>query len=235
MGKTCAEYRASARRALTGKYWYAFGMCILVSVIDGLVSGVVRLINELAGGTVGIYGIDAIMESGYSIEGFIILIALTIFVTVPFSIGLLRYFILNSKGRADINELVYPYKNNLLNIITAQIKQFVFIYLWTLLFIIPGIIKSFSYFMVDYIMAENPYITSRRAFEISKQAMNGYKMKAFLLGLSFIGWILLGVITFGIGLIFLVPYIEAAQTELYLDIKASAFERGIIIEGELPR
>ena len=84
-------------------------------------------------------------------------------------------------------------------------------------------------------MAENPYISSSRAFEISKKAMVGYKGKAFLLGLSFIGWILLSILTFGIGLLFLEPYMSAAYAELYLDVKESAFERGIIMEGELPR
>ena len=232
MGKTCAEYRAAARGALKGKYWYAFGMCILVSVVDGLISGVAQLINAISG-TSG--ELNSMVGSNYTIAGTIVLIALSIFVTIPLSIGLIRYFVLNSKGKADINELVYPYKNNLMNIIIAEIKKGLFLYLWTLLFIIPGIIKSYSYYMIDFIIAENPYITSKRAFEISKQAMNGYKMKTFLLGLSFIGWILLGVITFGIGLLFVVPYMQAAETELYLDIKASAFERGIIMDGELPR
>ena len=224
MGKACAEYRAMARDALENKYWYAFGMCILVSIISGLATLLLRLINTMSGSA-----------DEQSIIGVVVYIAFEIFVSIPLMIGLTRYFVLNSKGRADINELVYPYKNNLMNIILAEIKQFIFVYLWSLLFIIPGIVKGFSYFMVDYIMAENPYIHSSRAFEISKKAMYGYKWKTFLLGLSFIGWIFLGVLTFGIGLLFLVPYMEAAKAELYLDIKASAFERGIIMDGELPR
>ena len=238
MGKTCSEYRAAARGALRGKYWYAFGMCILVSVISGLVNGVVKLINQLSGGTESrssMYEINAMTGNNQTIAGLIVLIGLTIFVILPLSIGLIRYFVLNAKGKADINELVYPYKNNLMNIIGTEIKKGLFLYLWTLLLIIPGIIKSYSYYMVDFIIAENPYITSKRAFEISKQAMNGYKMKAFLLGLSFIGWVLLSMLTFGIGFLFIVPYMQAAQTELYLDIKTSAFERGIIMDGELPR
>ena len=224
MGKTCAEYRAAARRTLKGKYWYSFGMCVLVSVVGGLSTGLFRLVNTMSGSA-----------DEPTIAGFVILIAFEFFVSMPLMIGLTRYFVLNSKGRADVGELIYPYKNRLSNILLAEIKQALFIYLWSLLFIIPGIVKGFSYYMVDYIMAENPYIHNSRAFEISKQAMNGYKMKAFLLGLSFIGWMLLGMLTFGIGILFLAPYTRAAYTELYLDIKASAFERGIILDGELPR
>ena len=214
-----------ARAALKGKYWYAFGMCMLISIVAGLGSGLTQLIM----------GSPENSSDAQIILALVISAAFWIFVSMPLSIGLMRYFVLNSKGRADINELAYPYKNALANIIITEIKQIVFIYLWSLLFVIPGIIKSFSYFMVDYIMAENPRITSSRAFEISKKAMKGYKGKAFLLGLSFIGWILLSILTFGIGLLFLEPYISAASAELYLDIKASAFERGIITDGELPR
>ena len=225
MGKTCAQYRAMARQALKGKYWYAFGMCILVSIISGLSNGLTRLAM----------GSPDSSDDMRIILALIITIAFVLFVTIPLNIGLTRYFILNSKGRSDINELAYPYKNNLMNIITAVIKQVVFVYLWSLLFVIPGIVKSFSYYMVDFIIAENPYITSKRAFEISKKAMVGYKGKAFLLGLSFIGWILLSILTFGIGLLFLEPYMSAASAEFYLDVKESAFERGIILDGELPR
>lgn len=174
------------------------------------------------------------MGSG-SIIGLLIALIIGIFVTIPVSVGLNRFFILSRKQKAEVGELGFAYKNSLMMIIGTEIKKAIFIYLWSLLFVIPGIIKSYSYYMISYILAENPAIGSKRAFEISKQAMKGYKGKAFLLGLSFIGWILLSMITFGIGLLFLEPYMQAAFAEFYAEVKESAFERGIITEGELPR
>ncbi len=46
--------------------------------------------------------------------------------------------------------------------------------------IIPGIVKSYEYKMIPYILAENPQISRKRAFEISKNMMDGEKWNAFV-------------------------------------------------------
>lgn len=45
-------------------------------------------------------------------------------------------------------------------------------------------------------------------------------MKLFLLDLSFIGWALLTILTFGIGVLFLEPYVSASRAAFYEDLKA---------------
>ncbi|WP_242863956.1 DUF975 family protein [Clostridium tepidiprofundi] len=54
---------------------------------------------------------------------------------------------------------------------------------------------------------------------LSKEMMYGYKWKLFVLQLSFIGWGLLCVLTLGIGLLWLVPYIEMTKANFYEDVK----------------
>ena len=49
--------------------------------------------------------------------------------------------------------------------------------------------------------------------------MNGYKWDYFVFQLSFIGWILLGVITAGIAYIFICPYINVATVLYYEELK----------------
>ena len=49
--------------------------------------------------------------------------------------------------------------------------------------------------------------------------MDGHKMELFVLDLSFIGWYLLCVITFGIAFIWVAPYIQATKTNFYNKIK----------------
>lgn len=69
--------------------------------------------------------------------------------------------------------------------------------------------------MIPYILAENPEISRERAFEISKQMMDGQKGDAFVLDLSFIGWNILSVITLGIvGILYVNPYQSATWAEL---------------------
>lgn len=91
------------------------------------------------------------------------------------------------------------------------------IFAWSLLFIIPGVIAAFRYAMAPYILAENPDLTASEAINKSKELMNGHKVRLWWLQLTFIGWILLAGLTFGLGIVFLQPYIKAAETAFYLE------------------
>ena len=94
--------------------------------------------------------------------------------------------------------------------------------LWSLLFYIPGIIKAYSYSMAPYILAENPELTARQALNLSKEITYGHKMELFVLDLSFIGWCLLGAITFGLAFIYVAPYMNATKANFYNAIKNGA-------------
>ncbi len=93
-----------------------------------------------------------------------------------------------------------------------------FIFLWSLLLVIPGIIASYRYAMAPYIMAQNPDMGIREAVDISKDMMNGNKGRLFILDLSFIGWSILAALTFGIGFLWLNPYMNAARASFYLEV-----------------
>ena len=94
----------------------------------------------------------------------------------------------------------------------------IYTFLWSLLFIIPGIVKSVSYSMVYYIKNDNPDYTPSQCIEESKRIMEGHKMDAFLLMLSYIGWIILSFFTFGILLIWVLPKMYISLYLFYLDI-----------------
>ena len=102
------------------------------------------------------------------------------------------------------------------------------------LFIIPGIIKSYEYCMVPYILAENPQISCERAFELSRQMTKGEKWKIFVLGLSFIGWVIVGMLCCCVGQFFVQPYIEATYAELYQVMREKAHGLGFSDYSELP-
>ncbi|MGI6004845.1 MAG: DUF975 family protein [Christensenellales bacterium] len=92
------------------------------------------------------------------------------------------------------------------------------IFLWSLLFIVPGIIAYYRYAMAPYIMANNPDVGILEAIHISTDMMRGNKGRLFCLEFSFIGWILLAMLTCGIGFLWLVPYINAATAVFYVDL-----------------
>jgi uncharacterized membrane protein len=93
-----------------------------------------------------------------------------------------------------------------------------YIFLWSLLFVIPGIVKSYAYAMTPFIMADNPEMTANEAITASKEMMNGHKGELFWLSLTFIGWVLLSVLTLGIGTLFLNPYMNASYAAFYRNL-----------------
>jgi len=92
-----------------------------------------------------------------------------------------------------------------------------------LLFFIPGIIKSYSYSMAPYILAENKGKPALECINESKAMTNGHKMDLFVLGLSFIGWILLCLVTFGIAYIWVGPYIQSTYVNAYISLKPAPY------------
>lgn len=100
-------------------------------------------------------------------------------------------------------------------IIVANLCMIIFVTLWSFLLIIPGIIKIYSYSMTFYILAEDPTISPIDAITKSKEMMHGNKLDLFFMHLSFFGWFILCVITLGIALLYVGPYIGAAQTNFY--------------------
>lgn len=92
-------------------------------------------------------------------------------------------------------------------------------FLWLLLLIVPGIIKSYSYSMTFFLLKDEPELKYNAAIEKSMKMMSGYKMKLFLLDLSFIGWAILCILTLGLGFLFLSPYVATAHAAFYEELK----------------
>lgn len=104
-------------------------------------------------------------------------------------------------------------------VVVTILLQTLYIVLWSMLLIVPGIIKAISYSQTIYILKDNPELKFNGAIERSMAMMEGHKMEAFLLGLSFIGWLLLGVLTLGIGMLWVTPYMNTAHAHFYDYVK----------------
>lgn len=100
-------------------------------------------------------------------------------------------------------------------------------WLWSLT-IAGGFIKHYSYFAVPFIAAENPDVSPKEALQLSRRMMDGHKWDCFLLDLSFLGWRLLGFLSFGVTeVLWSVPYRMAAYTEYYVNLREMAKARAI--------
>ncbi|MGN0641894.1 MAG: DUF975 family protein [Huintestinicola sp.] len=186
------------------------------------------------------YNSDAAVAALVGVTGVIVLFALAIgfaysaFVALPIQVGQNRFYLDARAGEPEIGKVFSQfrqgrYMSTVKTMFIMQLKVF----LWSLLFWIPGIIKSLEYALVPYIMAENPQVDRKRAFEISRNTMNGEKANLFGLQLSFIGWYLLGGITCGIGMFFIMPYVNATMAEFYSCMREKALAMGFASPYEL--
>lgn len=117
------------------------------------------------------------------------------------------------------------------NVVRTLFVAELFQFLW-MFTIIGGIIKHYAYFMVPYIAAENPDIGARSAVRLSQDMMKGHKWECFVLEASYLGWELLGIVTFGISRIVysnaykLAGYCEyyAARRSEYIEARGAGYE-----------
>ena len=150
----------------------------------------------------------------------VIALAVKYFLIVPFEYGCRKFFRKNLEEPAKLSNIVYVFDSHYKNIVLTAFMTNLFISLWSLLFIIPGIIKSYEYRLVPYIMSEDPSMKFKDALAESKKLMNGNKWKSFVLDLSFLGWDILSLCTFGIlGIFFVNPYKASTDAALYESIK----------------
>ncbi len=160
----------------------------------------------------------------------LIVLVAKVFVGNLLKMGGYRFFILNQTAQPGIGTLLDGFRSgHYVNIVLTMFLRDLFTTLWSLLLVVPGIVKHYEYLMVPYIIAENPAMDYKEAFQISKQMMDGEKMEAFIMDLSFLGWYLLSAVTCRLLAIFYVnPYVQASFAEMYTFNKQKAYQEGYI-------
>jgi hypothetical protein len=161
--------------------------------------------------------------------GVSVLLAIFVFNVICF--GCNKFFLLNQLrkdqafeklgGLDGCGEILSGFKNNYQNIFMTMFIQDLLVSVGLILFIIPGIIMTYQYRMVPYILTEKPELSPGEVLTASKEMMDGNKWNAFVYDFSFLGWEILGALTFGILSIFYVyPWKYSSDAELYIAIRS---------------
>lgn len=144
-------------------------------------------------------------------------LAISIFVVPVMEVGKNRFY-MESRGlgaSAGVGKLFWGFSNRYLNIVWTMFLRDLFIGLGYILCVIPGVYLHYCYYMVPYILSENPEMKPMEAMSLSKEMMDGHKFNTWVLELSFLGWIFLGILACCIGTWFVQPYYDATFAELY--------------------
>lgn len=217
MQVSCKELRKRAWEKLShGNYWTSVLVTLAVSIANG-VAGVFTS-GPLAYGSSKFFlctqrNQDANFEmlgDGFNRYGktFLTGLALMLFMflwSLVIIVPQIIFSVCLAWIRMDMAQTIVP---SILALVCAAIMA---IMCW-----LP-IVKSLSYSMTFYVMVDFN-LSDRKAISKSVELMKGYKAKLFRLGLSFFGWYLLSSLTFGIGAIFLAPYVEATVAEFYAEL-----------------
>ncbi len=106
------------------------------------------------------------------------------------------------------------------------------IYFLSWLFIIPGIVYLYSTYFANQIMCDNPDISPSQALDVSKKMVKGNRWELFVLNLSFIPWLLLCGIGFGIPYIYVWPYMATTNALYYENFRLRALQEGRVTEDD---
>lgn len=193
------QVKEQAKQIMKRNYWKMFVVTLLAGTLSGEKTTIIEKVQDFASNNLSYDAQPIFYSSNFQYIFYS-------FISVASILGIL-YTIFSG------------FKGNYFNVVKIMFLMDLKTLLWLFLFIVPGVIKAYEYSMIPYLLAENPNLSASQAFSLSKQMTTGQKMDLFVLDLSFLGWIILGALCCGIGLLFVQPYPEATKAEVYLILK----------------
>lgn len=193
-----SELKAQAKKQIKGNIGILFVIALVIAIISGIATAVLSLIPVVGS------------------------IAASIIITPAFMLSFVRVYLNLTAGTKPEVEHAFAGFDDFWSAFKVNFFVGLFTFLWSLLFVIPGIVKLYSYSMSMYILAENKGKPALDCISESEDMTEGHKMELFVLDLSFIGWVLLGTITFGIAFIWIDPYMQATYANAYRFLKSGA-------------
>lgn len=218
--------KAKAIKAFRNQWGIAVLVALFVGVFE-LVSNAATTITDIVTKkkefveVLGETMVDKVCQfyDKWYVELLIVSLAVNLFITI-IQYGYNKIYIDIVRGKdarfsTVFDGFLYPVKA-----VATEIYVMVLIIMWMFLLIVPGIVAIFKYSMTHYIIAENPDIPITDALDMSKNMMEGHKTEYFMLITSFLPWLLVIVLTFGLASIYVVPYMNTSLAQFYVQVKS---------------
>ncbi len=230
--KTTTELKSIARELLLGKYGIyilAFTSIELIILALTMVISVVTS-SESLWATVLNFALTVILE----------------LIAAVFSVGLIRFTLNISRNQPyKLSDIFYGFTSHpdkaiisqfllLLMDVVCMLPAILFFILYfiaediailmviaSLLLVIGGVISvilHLTFDMVLYTLVDYPDATVMELFRYCANVMKGDRIKLFYLTVSFLPLYALSILSFGIGLFFVIPYHNMAVAQFYQDV-----------------
>ena len=150
-------------------------------------------------------------KSLYSLVAFVIVCFITF--------GYCSYFLKISRDEKVEWRELFSKTNLAFDCFIISLVTALAVFVGMMLLVVPGIIVAIMFSQAYFIKLDNPDMKAIDTLSESARIIKGHKMDYFLLGLSFLGWLLLGLFTFGILYFWLTPYMSVTMCNFYNKIK----------------
>ena len=226
------DIKKKGKSALKRNYWRSVVVAALMFLLTTVASALSRIRSESILQNVGFEPLhkmspnEILIIAGIVAAGYMSIIVFAVLVKIICSnaleVGGCLFFKNNVKGEQAKLALIREGFSDYAHVFVTLLLRDVFLVLWSCLGLFPGLVKNYSYKMVPYIVKEYPDLSEIEVITLSRRMMDGNKWRTFLLDLTFLGWTLAGIATFGIiGVLWTFPYYENTIAALYLEVRDS--------------
>ena len=206
------KIKENAKKMIKGNLWHLWKPQVIFGLIEFAIGAIVALILLLTGvGQETMEKVVSLVSTPMSIIEVIFLVAFS------------KYCLDFVRGKKSNMKEIWEFikKNWVVSLLISLLVAFNVAF-GMILLIVPGIMAAIGLSFYREVCADNPELKTtdiaRKAWKIT----NGYKMDLFIMGLSFLGWLLLVPITLGLLMIWLTPYMTISFTLAYEELKKAA-------------
>ena len=229
--KTTTDLKSAARELLQGKYREYIAAYITADLVLVLISMIASSVlpTDTTWGLIFDLAISFVME----------------LISAVFLLGMIHYTMNICKGQPyKLSDVFYGFRSQPDK---AIISKFLFI-LAELVCLLPAILFAALYYITEnsllmivmsiflviglvaviilhltlhfvyYLILDYPDATIKELIVYSANLMRGHRVKLFYLYTSFLPLYVLGILSLGIGLLFVEPYVNVTIAEFYLDV-----------------
>ena len=227
-----AELKSRGKQAFRANYWQSVAVSFVMAIFAGGTASAASNRVQSTTSEVTVEGAGVSPEQAAFLAAVVLGVIFTVgivgsivhaLLANPIEVGGRRFFEKNANDPTTQFNTVFEGFQDYGRVLVTMLIRDVFILLWTLLLIIPGAMKAYSYRLVPYLVKDRPELSPMEVLAESEALMRGNRWQAFVMDLSFLGWLLLGVVTLNLGNIFWTnPYMNATDAALYQELTGRA-------------
>ena len=235
MNRYSAYLKRMARSALKGKY----GLYIVSLIVIMLISGITESIpSSLFGTPTNVLLFISQLLVSFMLSVLVNMLnigltklALSICRRQPFSFRDLFYAFTHQTDQFLILEIILTAIATLFQLpvlylnylVTQEILSYMtynlIFWIWNFAAMFFTMLVTLWFALSVYLLIDMPELSPLMALRQSALLMRGLKRRLFYLQLSFTGMYLLGIVSCGIGFLWILPYQETAMAMFYLDVR----------------